>query len=323
MRSSLTGLGVRWTCLALAWAAASAGLGSEALYQQAKRASVEVLVAGHLAGSGWIADASGLVVSAAHAFGDRQAKLEVRHPEFGRMPLERVAMDLGHDLALLRLPKRAEPYPFLPVAQRMPAPGEDVFLFAAASYRHHLMIRGAAAQDETTFEYLANPGHYVEVYHISAPTPPGTSGGCWMNAAGEVVGSQSGFLAKDQLGIAFVGGPDGIRSLVAAQRDVPRPTLGTAVEELWSQPVGFIRRFPEGTEGLVPVLPEKDGPAERAGLVGDVLIVALDGEPVGVRDVFVRRLLAHRPGDTVRLTILPADQKPARVLEIPLGTVAK
>ncbi len=308
------------TVVALASTVAAAGRAeSDVLYERAKAGAVEVLVAGHLAGSGWIADPSGVAVSAAHVFPDTKPKLEVRGAGLGRLAAELIAVDRGRDLALLRLPKRETEYPYLRVARQVPPPGQDVFLFAAALYRHNLLIRGAVARPGNTFEYLSASGHYVEVYHVSAPTPQGTSGGCWLNAAGEVGGVQSGFIAKDQMGSAFVSGPEGIESLLRRRHTVTTATLGTAFEEMCSQPTGFLARFPEGTEGLVPVLPNKDGPAERAGLTGDIVIISMDGQPVSERDPFLRQLMTKQPGDTVRFTVLPADGAPTRQIDVRLG----
>ena len=139
-----------------------------------------------------------------------------------------------------------------------------------------------------------------------------------MDTAGGVIGSQSGFIAKDGIGlvIALVTDPDAIERLVRSRQSVATASVGTAFEEFSSQPIGFIARFPEGTTGLVPVLPVKDGPAERAGLVGDMVIIDVDGQPVQYRDTLLRIIRAKRQGDEVMFTALPPDSAKFRKINV-------
>jgi S1-C subfamily serine protease len=294
---------------------------SGVLYDRAKAASVEILIDGHLAGSGWFAHREGLVVTAAHVLKARRSQTAVISPVAGRLPADTMAVDRGHDLALLRVPASGAPYPFLGTARGMPAPGKDVYLFASPMFRHQIMLRGAVGRRSPTFEYLPDQGHYIEAYHISAPSPKGTSGGCWLDARGRVVGCQSGFVSERGvgLGIALVTGPEAIRRLVRGRTSVTTPSVGTAFEEFWAQPAGFIARFPEGAAGLVPVLPVKGGAAERAGLVGDLLITAVDSRPVQYRDELLRVIRAKAPGDELTFTVLPPDGADPRHVKVTLA----
>ena len=294
-----------------------------ALYDRAEAAAVEILVDGLQAGSGWFAAGDGLVVTAEHVIHPGTGRIEVLSPTTGTLPAKVAALDKGHDLALLRASGRDAPFPCLEIAPAPPAPGAEVFLFASALYRHGVLVRGAVARRTPTFEYLSGPGHYIEVYHVSAPSPPGTSGGCWLDATGRVIGCQSGFISQDGkgLGIALVTGAEAIRRLVETRRTATVPTLGAGFEEFWSQPAGFIARFPEGTAGLVAVLPRKGGPAERAGLAGDRVIVAVDGRPVKYRDPFLRYIHSKKPGETVVLFVLEPDGRGTREVKIVLAAL--
>ncbi|HYW80974.1 MAG TPA: serine protease, partial [Thermoguttaceae bacterium] len=72
------------------------------LYEKAKLASVEVLVDDHMDGSGWFVDGQGLLFTAAHVIGRPGRRIEVISPTIGRIEAQVVAVDLGHDLAMLR-----------------------------------------------------------------------------------------------------------------------------------------------------------------------------------------------------------------------------
>ena len=176
------------------------------------------------------------------------------------------------------------------------------------------------ARKAPTFEYLANQKSYVRVIHISAPSPPGTSGGCWLDANGKVIGNQSAFMSKDGvgLGIALVPPLDAIRRLVRTRSSASTPSAGTAFEELWSQPHALIARFPKGSEGLLPVLPVKDGPARKAGLVGDILITTIDKQTVRDRDTMMTYMRTKKPGDQVVFTVMEPDKFKIRKITVTL-----
>ncbi|MBI1372270.1 MAG: PDZ domain-containing protein [Phycisphaera sp.] len=300
--------------------AADQKIDTGAIYEKARAASVEVLVGGRLDGSGWFADPEGYIVTAGHAVWHRDEKVSVSSATLGRIPVEVVAFDLGHDIALLKAPKRDTPYPHLEINEHVPAPGQPVYLFGSAMFRHEVMVSGSVARAEPTFEYLSDQGHFARVYHVSAPSPKGTSGGCWLDSEGRVIGNQSAFMSQDGhgTGIAMTAAPDAIARLVKTRQSAATPSLGTAFEELWTQPVGFIKRFPEGTSGLVPVLAVKDGPAEQAGLVGDIVITAVDGRPFRYRDTLLRHIRSKKAGDEVTLSILAPDGGEPREIKITL-----
>jgi S1-C subfamily serine protease len=296
--------------------------GGAMVYRKASAASVEVLVAGRLTGSGWLAHKDGLVVTAAHAvwkLGDKP--IDVRSLTLGRIRAKLIAVDRGHDIALLKLIGRKGPFPYLKIADRAPAPGADVYLFGAALFRHELMIRGAMARKKSTFEYLGNQKTYIRIYHIGAPSPPGTSGGCWLDSQGRVIGNQSAFMSRDGvgLGVAMVAPTDAIARLVRTRKSASTPTADTAFEELWSQSQAFIKRFPAGITGVVPVLTVKGGVADKAGLKGDILITGIDAHKIIDRDRFMSYLRTKRPGDEVTFKVMSPEKHESRNIKIKLG----
>ena len=97
--------------------------------------------------------------------------------ELGRLKVALAALDAGHDLALLRLPERAAPYAFLTVATEIPALGESVAFFGSALFRHEILLTGTVARRRETFSYHASHHLSVRAFHVTAPSPPGTSGG--------------------------------------------------------------------------------------------------------------------------------------------------
>lgn len=275
-----------------------------ALYDRAKAASIEVICSGQLGGSGWIADASGYAFTAAHVVGDRK-KVDVIG-EFGREEANVVALDKGHDLALLRLPKREKAYSFLPTSKNALKVGQEIYLFGAPMFRHAVMFPGRVGRKDTAFEYLGSQGVYIETQYVIATSPLGTSGGPWINAMGEIVGLQSGLMQRNeaQVTIAFITPATAIARLLKDKKSAATPTVRGAFEEIWEHNPKFVAKFPPRSEGLVVRVIKKDGPLDRAKLKVDDLVLAADGKPLRYRDQILRLIRSKKPGDTIELRYL-------------------
>jgi len=289
------------------------------IYRQAKRASVEVLVDDHLAGTGFFVDKEGLLLTAAHVLDRPESRVEVLSAAFGRLDAKLLAVDMGHDLALFQLPSRKEGYPALELAEKIPAVGARVFLFGTPLYRHAVLLWGTIARDDNVFVYY--PGRYVEATHIAAMVQGGTSGGPWMNAGGRVVGLQSGTIRENNApaGIAKVIPVEALRALLETRSNAATPTIGAAVEELWQHNHDVLKRFPPRTEALVLRQIQKDGPVARAGLKEWDAITAVDGQPVRLSGELLRAVRAKKPSETLRLDVLGPDGTGTRQVEIRLG----
>jgi len=300
----------------------SFNLGNDAgLYEKVKAASVEILVDGHLEGSGWFADPAGYVVTAAHAVNRTNIHIEVVFGTKGRMPAELVARDKGSDIALLLVKgEKGARYPYLMVAKCIPRAGEPIYLYGSALYCHGIMLGGIVAREGTTFTYYGDRQMLVRCYHVTAPSPPGTSGGPWVDRRGNVVGNQSGFITHHNAGagIALVSPPDSIGRLVTSRQSILTAVLGCGLEELWTQSPGFIKRFPQGTEGVITIPIDKDGPVDAAGLTKESLIVSVEGKSIRYKDDFYAVISSRKPGDVINVKVLDPDKTTAREVKIKL-----
>ncbi|NRA96564.1 MAG: trypsin-like peptidase domain-containing protein [Planctomycetes bacterium] len=294
-------------------------------HARARAASVEILVGGHLTGSGWIADPEGWIVTASHGVIDVSGTLEVMSPTLGRRAAEVVAHDLGHDLALLRVKGGGGPYPVLPLADRIPDPGSHVFLFGSALYRRDLLLRSAVARAEETFEHLASTGDFVRSFLIHGTALPGSSGGAWCDTAGRVVGCQSGMVTQNSqsAGIAIAAPIDAIRHLLDVRTDVITASLGCGLENLVTQPAGFVARLPAGIDGVVTVPVPKTGPVHDAGITAETVIIKIDGVPVSRRGDLLHHVREQQPGETVSLTVVSPDAPRPRTVMLRLGRVGQ
>ncbi|MEK6236033.1 MAG: trypsin-like peptidase domain-containing protein [Planctomycetales bacterium] len=287
------------------------------IYRKSKLAGVEVLIDGHHAGCGAFVDRGGIVATAAHVIGSPDRKVEIRCSE-GRLDATVIAVDMGRDVALLQVPANTKGYAFLSLAEKKPVPGDEALLYASPVYRHGLFQRGMIARDETTFEHQS---HFVEVTHISAHVYEGSSGGPWMNRAGELIGIQSGSITVNSTsaGVANVGSVSAVRTLMKTRRNAATPTLGLFVDEVWVLQPKPLRRFPPKTEGVVIQSLVQDGPAARAGLKKGEAVVEADGEKFRLRDEFLRIIRRKKPGESMTLKILRPNGAGVHAVTVSLG----
>ena len=291
----------------------------DGLYNQLRQASVEILVDRRLAGCGCIVDPDGIVLTAAHVIKNANRQIDVMSPSVGRLQASLLAIDAAHDLALLKLPVRKKPHPFLKLAKRPPAAGSTIYLYGSPLFRHDVMVPGLVARQQTTFEYV--DGEYIEVIHIAGLVTRGFSGGPWVNREGDLIGIQSSAMALGDAhqGLAFSAPLEAARQLLKSGEWTKYPTLGAGIEEIWEQQPAYLEKLPEETSGLVIRVVHKGGPIDASGIAAGSIISAIDNKPVGHRDELLRLLWRHQPGEMVELEVTAADGTQNRTVPVRLG----
>jgi S1-C subfamily serine protease/lysophospholipase L1-like esterase len=283
---------------------------------------LEVLVDGHLNGSGWLAPRPRHAFTAAHVVAGKPGQLAVRLHDGRVLPARVRARDLLHDAALLELEVAAGPLPVgLPFAAETPAAGQPLWLFGAPQYRHDVMLPGTVANAAPTYEWLSNLSRAVECRLVACTAPKGMSGGPWVDASNQVVGLQSGGMTyRDTFcGISFVTPASALARLLETGTDQPAAWFGAAVEELDEQPAAEIRRFPREAAGLVLKSLAKSGPAATADLSAGTLLTRCAGQQLVTRHSFYQLLATLRPGDQLELTTLAPGQPEPRPVTVKLG----
>lgn len=305
------------------------------LYTALRDASASVLKDGRIAGSGAFIDSRGTFLTAAHVVHNTEHRLELLLPGGEVRPAAVLAQDLGADIVLLQLVEApvspgspedaavavATPGAWLPIADTPPAAGASVYVYGAPAMYRDLMLPGRIAADSPRYNHQGANDCYLHSVHLAGPTPPGISGGAWVNASGRIVGVQCSHIGSESAttGMAFIAPLADIRRLVAARADQPAATLGLQVVSLWSQTHSFTHQFPAGTVGVAIHRILEDGPGAKAQLPKDVVITHVDGQPTPDVNAFMDVIRAHAPGDAVTLRTVAPNSHTVQTYSVTVG----
>ena len=200
-----------------------------------------------------------------------------------------VARDEQTDVALLQLPPRDAPWPYLPLgdAEAMRV-GDFVVVignpFGLANSVSMGILSGRDRPPERTTEY--------DYLQIDAAINPGNSGGPVMDLAGNVIGVATA-IHRQATRIGYAIPIDAVKAMLPGLKDqgrLVRGWLGVAIREV--------------DQGGVEVMGLDDrGPAAQAGVqIGDV-IAAFGGRPVSSALSLRRFAGLGGPGRTVELQV--------------------
>ncbi len=266
------------------------------------------------AGSGFVVNPKGLVLTNNHVIEDAVSIL-VRLEDGRSFPAEVVGRDPLTDVALLKLKGKVENLPSVGlgnsdavrVGDWVLAIGNPFGLASSVS----LGILSAKARD-------IQAGPYDDFLQTDAAINPGNSGGPLFNMKGEVIGINTAIVGGGS-GIGFAVPSNLVQALLPQlekEGAVTRGYLGIGIQDLTAD-IGKALKLPV-TEGAIINDVRSGGPAGKAGLKVDDVIVALDGQQIGSASALTRKVALKRPGSTSTLTLYRNGDK--KDVKVTLGT---
>ncbi len=249
-------------------------------------------------GSGVIIDPEGLVLTNHHVIAGAD-RVEVRLADERRFDAEVVGADPETDIALLRLRDSEGNLPAATLGRSDYLRVGDYVIAIGNPFGLSLTVTAGIV---SAMARVIGTSPFDDFLQTDAAINPGNSGGPLFDLEGRVVGINTAIVAPGE-GIGFAVPIDLVRALLpqlVARGRVIRGYLGVVIRDLGPQAAeeAFV------DQGAIIVTIERGGPADRAGLGGGDVIVAVDGEPVEGAASLSRLVARLSPGQRATLTIV-------------------
>jgi serine protease Do len=277
------------------------------------------------AGSGWVVDASGIIVTNAHVLDDNAgnivpaSQIKVITSDDKTYTATSVKADIPSDLAIIRInvsgltAASIGKSSALKVGQSVAAIGNALDLGISMTGGWVSRLNATVTDD--------NGITHTDLIGTDTAINPGNSGGPLVNTSGEVVGITS--IKLIETGVEGIG--------YAISIDSAMPLIRQLID------IGTITRAYMGVNGLATVdsvlsaqnnLSVDSGvmiggvvagsPADKAGLKANDVIVAVDGVNITGNGQLVRLIQTKSPGTVVQLTIYRGAVK--SIISVTLGS---
>ena len=282
-------------------APASAAVGAKqqgdvaAIYKAASPAVVSIRTGGG-SGTGFVVDKDGTIVTNAHVVGESD-EVQVQFSDDRTVTGTVHGVDTSSDLAVVRVdPARTGTLTALQLADSSTVTTGQLAVAIGSPFG--LPQTATAGIVSGTGRHIQAPdGFQIDsVIQTDAPINPGNSGGPLLDADGRVIGVNSqiatGGTGQGSVGIGFAVPSNTVADVI------PRLESGETIERAY---LGLSTS--EGNGGAVVQSATAGGPAERAGVRADDVIVAVDGKRITTPDDVAAAIQDKAPGDSVEVEL--------------------
>ncbi|MGC9199103.1 MAG: trypsin-like peptidase domain-containing protein [Acidobacteriaceae bacterium] len=162
--------------------------------------------------------------------------------------------------------------------------------------------------DEGADAHQVAKGEFQKFLQTDAAINPGNSGGPLVDMAGQVIGMNTAIYTQSagNEGIGFALPSNTIvnvyNQLIGPEHKVVRGSIGVQFQANTSSAVAKMYGFPNGGVIVSEVVP--GGPAAKAGVQPQDIIVSVDGQPIRNGDQLISIVSDKRPGTTISLGII-------------------
>ncbi len=277
----------------------------------------------HSQGSGVLVSEDGYILTNAHVVAtfntatqelEKATAVEVTLSDDRVFDAKIVGVDLGTDVAVLKIDGRSLPYAQLGDSDRLRV-GEWVMAIGAPFGLQNTVSAGiVSALGRALQDMWTTP--YQNFVQTDAAINPGNSGGPLVDLDGKVIGINTAIATGGGFNPTFSGVgfaiPINLARRVMDQLiehgRVTRGYLGVTVSPL-SRDLREAFGLDPRARGAVVVSVAPGGPADEAGLRPDDIVIGLDGERLRSQQDFLQRIAEHQPGDRVTLDVLRGQER--------------
>jgi serine protease Do len=267
-------------------------------------------------GSGMIIDAQGHILTNHHVAGGAK-QIDVLLSDGHRYPARLVGTDPKTDLAVIQIAaKEALPYVTFGDSDKVEV-GEWVVAIGHPQGLDQSVTQGIISAKHR--RGITDPGSYQDFLQTDAAINPGNSGGPLLNLQGEVIGVNAA-IATESGGFEGIGFtiPSNMAIFVSkaliAHGKVERGWMGVSMQDLTPELAKTARI--ESLKGAVIAEVVKGGPADKAGLKKDDVVVGYQGKEVPDSSTFRNDVATTPVGSEARVTILREGKKEELIVKI-------
>jgi serine protease Do len=267
-------------------------------------------------GSGFIVDSRGYIITNNHVV-DKADKIYVKlstdpdnDGEDGR-PAHVIGVDAETDIAVIKI-DAPQPLPTVKLGNSDGAQVGDWVLAIGSPFGLSKTVSAGivSAKDRSIDDPGMNsaPSQFQRFIQTDAAINPGNSGGPLVDMAGEVIGMNTAIYTQSEgsEGVGFAMPSNTIASvynmLISPEHKVTRGSIGISFQPAEASAVSRVYGFANGGVLVNTVTP--DGPAAKAGVKPEDVIVSIDGKPIKDGDELVANISSRKVGSTVQLGIL-------------------
>jgi len=254
------------------------------------------------AGSGFIIDPSGIIVTNTHVVG-RANRITVSLSDGRELPARVIGSDELTDIAVIRVTSDS-PLPATEWGDSRAVEVGDWILAAGNPFGVGISVTAGIVSARGRD---IGAGPFDDFLQIDAPINPGNSGGPTFNMDGQVIAVNTAIVSPTggSVGIGFAVPSEIAMRIVDDLRTkgrIERGWLGVSVQA--------------GTRGAGVAIAgvEARGPASRAGLRPGDVVTAVNGQKVDTTQGLIRAVAAIPPGGSARLNVRRGNQN----VEVPV-----
>lgn len=278
------------------------------------------------AGSGFVWDARGYIVTNFHVIQNAQAA-RVTLSDHSTLQASLVGVEPDKDIAVLKVEPSSKLTPIPIGTSKDLRVGQRVYAIGNPFGFDHTLTTGVISGLGREIKSVTDRP-IQGVIQTDAAINPGNSGGPLLDSAGRLIGMNTAIISPSGAysGIGFAVPVDTINRIVPQlikTGRVKKPGLGIRVleseiarleGEVGAIIANVIPGSPADKAGLEPIHRTEDGAVE----IGDI-ITAIDGQPVEDGNDLLRALDEKSPGDAVSLTINRRGE--SRSVSVRLGVI--
>jgi serine protease Do len=248
------------------------------------------------AGSGFIIDPSGYIVTNNHVVGTAD-QIVVGLPDGTELPAKVIGVDDLTDVALIKVSASVS----LPYVTWGDSRAVEVGDWVVCAGNPFGLGGSITAGIVSARGRDIGSGPFDDFLQIDAPINPGNSGGPVFNMQGQVVGVDTAIASPTgaSVGIGFAIPSEIVSHIVTELREkgrVERGWLGATLQDVPDS---------EGhaNVGVGITAVERNGPGQRSGLRPGDIVTAVNGQPADSTRTLIRAVAETAPGGTVRMAV--------------------